>query len=106
MFVARSRHFFVAMKLRFSRHFRCPLIRQQTPRVAFMYALRRKNRCLARCLVTSDYDHGRIIGVIYTLPSGFRGTMLGIDMTAAPQVLLRLSLIRSFDVRPMEMVLE
>lgn len=71
-----------------------------------MCGLHLKNRCPVWHLVTSDYDHGRIIGVIYTLPYGLGSTMLGHDLTAARYDLLRLSILRIFDVRPMEMVLE
>ena len=71
-----------------------------------MCGLRRKNRCPVWRLVMSDYDHSRIIGVNYTLPSGLRGTMLGADMTAARQDLQRLSLLRICYERPIEMVLE
>ncbi len=71
-----------------------------------MCGLRRKNRCLVRHLVTSDYHHGRNIDVIYTLPYGLGSTMLGIDSTAVRYDLLRLSILRIFDVRPMEMVFE
>lgn len=42
----------------------------------------------------------------YTLPSGFRRTMLGVDMTAARPVLLRQNFLRTTDVRPREIVLE